>query len=222
MKIFVFFLLCVTSGQGIAKGLDTLSEEAPIDDPKAELQENSEVTESPEKPEAGMSNLTPGPGLYIVSTSLGWVRVNSKAGKVSTSGASDLSIARKFEAPFPLPGSFYLTYRYLPVAFTVKEDNRYYRGTWENHLVGGELRTTLNSLTGVARGEVGIVAEHRRPADGLKVEENGRKRGIELAVSGGPEYAMLDGGALKVGGRLGLGLGFVSSLQLAVTVGFTF
>ncbi len=222
MRMMLFFVLFLLPGQLSAKGLDALSDEAPT---ATDEQPPSGEPETPnEPPPTAEPQVGPGPGLYIISTSFGWVRANKSTGKWTTSGASDLGVARKIDAPLPLPipADLYLTYRYLPIAFSGHEGSRYYSGTWEHHLFGAEARASLYGISGVAKGEMGLVAEHRRPSDGLPTDEKGRKMGIALALGAGPEYAFLDGGALKVGGRLNLAIGTVKSVQLAVTTGFTF
>jgi hypothetical protein len=213
-----------------AKGLDELTEENPENAPDEQELENQAQTNEHEQAEPAKAQLVPSDlskkisGNLFLAPSVGWVKASRAKGKWNDDklvGISDLMIAYRLPWVVSMVEMFG-TYRYCPIAVSGEVDNASFRGVWESHNFGGLGRWRYSDdLTLVGSAELSYVLIYLTPLDDAEVGQETEANGIALVLGGGADYGFF-GDKLRVGPRINLGFGGVSTIQVAAASSFLF
>jgi hypothetical protein len=240
--LFVLLLWVLTSGapELLAKGLGELSEKNPEADdngesdshveapPVTQLEgggqgdaaKDSEESDKVTPVVSGFSKMLS--GKVSLASSVGWAKVSQPGGAWKSSGYSDFGLNYQISA-INEATKFWVSYRFVPVVVSGLVNGHSYRGVWETHNIGGQvkLKTSLKTVA-IGSGELGFLKSHLHPTDGLAAEGAASKGGAVFALGGGMDYWVLNRSEFTIGPRLYLGLGAASQLQLSLSCGFGF
>ena len=240
--LFVLLMWVLTSGapELLAKGLGELSEKNPEADNDAESNDQGDappVSQSGRRVEAGASddNEESDNDIPIVSSfsktlsgkatlfsSVGWAKVSQSGGTWKSSGYSDFGLNYQISA-INEATKFLVSYRFVPVVVSGLVNGHSYRGVWETHNIGGQVKLKTSRKTiAIASGELGFLKSYLHPTDGLVAEGAASKGGAVLALGTGMDYWVLNRSEFTIGPRLYLGLGAARQMQLSLTCGFGF
>ena len=237
--LFVLLLWNLTSGSPklLAKGLGELSDKNPevgnetksdshFDAPPVEQVENiveegadrNEESDTDPTVVSGLSRVLSGKVTLV--TSVGWAKVSQSGGAWKSSGFSDFGLNYQVSS-INEAMKLSISYRYSPVGVSGLVNGHSYRGVWETHNLGGQVRLkTAPKTIALAAAELGYLKSHLRPTDGLSPEGTASKGGAVLSLGGGMDYFILNRSEFTIGPRLYFGLGAARQLQLSVAFGF--
>lgn len=232
ISVSPYILAICLASQGFAKGLDTLqadSEKAPAASTPLPAQQPTPTSDSvpggnPIQPAVQTEAPAQPPSasdvekMYVAS-SFSWINLSGSKGDWVTGTTADVEAGYRFLTilqKFDLFGTF----RYRPVEALVQKDRREYRAIVESYLFGAKGRMALNSkLVAHASAELGMSQTHLNSNDSLpSIDQSLEKSGVDLNLGGGVSYLVLE--KFAVGGKLTLGTGAFTSVQLGIDLRF--
>jgi hypothetical protein len=161
-------------------------------------------------------------GKLTIASSIGWAKVSQSGGTWKSSGYSDFGLNYQISA-INEATKFSASYRFVPVAVSGLVNGHSYRGVWESHNIGGQVkRKTSLKTVAIGSGELGFLKSHVHPTDGLAAEGAASRGGAVFALGGGMDYWVLNRSEFTIGPRLYLGFGAARQVQLSLTCGFGF
>jgi opacity protein-like surface antigen len=217
----------LVSSSVTAKGLDELSPEttepgepAPTEEPAAaestaEETVAAEVTPPPPPSETSKAIANK----LFLTTGFGFSTLAGESGEYAAGGAADVVVGYVLDMQI-MGFNMAVTYRYQPIDFTLDVDNRSYRGVIEGHHFGSNYFLKRDALTYVVVSELGVMRPSVLPLDGLDSDDGVEKMGVNVTVGGGVDYQVMD--KVSVGGRLMVGSGTFTVVQLATAASFMF
>ena len=240
--LFVLLICAITSGGPVllAKGLDKLSEKNPETDGDVESDSPADVPpvgqagsgvegdalEGAEESDKGapvVSDLSKSlSGKVTLASSVGWAKVSQTGGTWKSSGFSDFSLNYQISA-INEGTKISISYRYAPVVVSGLANGHSYRGVWETHNFGGQVKLkTSRKTVALVAGELGLLKSYLRPTDGLLAEGSASKGGVVFALGSGMDYWVFNKSEFTIGPRLYLGFGAARQTQLSLACGFGF
>lgn len=237
MRLLLICVAMCTASLASAKGLDDLSNNNPEAAegegegaaPAGEGEGEGEAKEGKgaggkgeaAKPQGALSKTLS----QNLSIATGFARViaSKSTGDWESNGMTDLTVAYKLSSLSKIM-NLHGTYRYAPVAVSGTEDEHSYRGVWEAHMFGARVAYQVSqTLTALGSAELGYVASHLTPIDGLDpVVKKHEASGATFAVGGGADWTIGDKAGFAGGPRLFAGFGSFTIVQIGGALSFLF
>lgn len=232
-KITLLIINILFSPQLMAKGLSDLAPKS-ADDASEDAKENEEQNQQEEDGSSSSEEVQKKEepseiSLYLkdklsISTSTGFYSVKKDSTNWRASGITDIKIAFVLPysiASYPLSASF----RYAPadVSPKIKKDGKIeeYVGIIESYLFGSNLHIPIKErLTASAGIELGMHIIHLKDQLQLPSPSHPDKNLFGLILNGGAEWQAFE--RFWIGSDLSLGIGTLSSTQIALRARFGF
>lgn len=189
--------------------------EKPKDKPKAKDKPKEEP--KPERSEASKSL----DGKLYVGTSLGVTTITGAKGEWSGGGTSDIMAGYKLPITVMDKLGVWGTFRYQPISATLLADHQSYRVVVHSYGFGGQAKfAVMPLLTATANAELAYCAMNLHSVDGFNPDSSLSKGGVRMVVGGGAEWTFLE--KVLVGGRVNVGSGSYTTMEMAATVAMMF
>lgn len=221
--IIMISLSCVWiySTAVLAKGLDELTPDPEkaiaTPPPGADSTGSGAIVETPPPPPSQMSMALA--SRVFLGTGFGFTTLSGDKGDWAAGGSSEI-VAGYLTDAHVMGFRMGLTYRYQPIDFTVNRENRSYRGVVEGHHFGTKWLLPQGELTYVAQSELGAMLCKVDPLDNMETEDELEGMGVNVTIGGGVDYQLFE--KVQVGGRIMVGVGTFSVVQLATSASFMF
>lgn len=156
--------------------------------------------------------------IAFIGTSFSWINLSSNKGGWHSSITSDLTVGYRVAKLMRDRLKVFTTLRYLPVDVIVKHEGTEYRGVVEHYQFGGLLSFQQRDLLFEGGAELGGVISGLNALDNLPKDSSLERSGVNFTLHTGLGWRPIE--QVQVGGRVYLGVGIFSSIQVAAHVSF--
>lgn len=246
-KLYWLLLVFMMSSVGMAKGLDEITAESPApepetvsegtpakaDTPAAEAPKAEEKPATEEKAAEKPAETPPAPPprsalseklnnklALVAGASIG--SFSSSKGDWASGGGGDMQLTwLRADSFLGKPWPLHLTFRYSPYDVTTEVDQQAYKGTVQGYNFGVMTYVPWkDKVNWVAQAELGYIYSNLSSTDLFTEKSSAETKGMEITLTGGADWTMLE--KLRVGPRLGIGMGAFSMVRLGASAAFVF